>query len=483
MLYSERMDAVPQDAIKAGFFKEIRPHPGTSYALTNNPDSMGRRMVLDLATRRAAELLEVQILYLLAGTLCLLVVDPWAIVFGYLAVQISEIHGMTLARRIFKAAANPNDMLQSFVRPVLVYKYTAAVLVSVALGNGLFHADPDWQLGILAIWCMSTAYFVFPTVYCVRSLYGCILIHSGMMAGTVIALYWTTEERSFECLVADLGLCVFAAIMSSFIGRHLRADYVRRLDRERELARTIEELDRQNAEKTDFVGHLSHELRTPMNGLMGMAALLRQDLELPEQRHKLDIMLKSGATLVELLNNSLDLSKLEAGAVGLDTGSYALKPLLQDQVELYSATAEAKGIKITLEVMPGVPDLLLMDSLRVMQVIGNLVSNAVKFSETGKIEVVADYEQSLGSPLVIVTVKDQGIGIPSERIDAVFNAYSQAHSNVPRDYPGAGLGLAISSRLAKLMGGSLQVGSKVGEGSTFYFSFIAIEAPSILTHS
>jgi len=150
-------------------------------------------------------------------------------------------------------------------------------------------------------------------------------------------------------------------------------------------------------------------------------------------------------------------------------------------VELYSATAEAKGMEITLDVLPDVPDLLLMDSLRVMQVVGNLVSNAVKFSDSGKIEVVADYERSPGSPLVIVTVKDQGIGIPSERIDAVFNAYSQAHVDVPRDYPGAGLGLAIASRLAKLMGGSLQVGSKVGEGSTFYFSFIAVEAPSFLT--
>ncbi|MEM7060072.1 MAG: ATP-binding protein [Pseudomonadota bacterium] len=438
-------------------------------------------MILDLATRRADELLEVQVLYLLASIVALLVVEPWAILLGYMIVQLSEFYGLVVAKRIFEAAADPKCSLQNFANPVVIYEFTSAFAVSLALAIAFFYTVPSWQLGIIAIWCMALTYFVFPTVYCVRSLYGCIIINSSMMAAAIVTCFVMTDNLSSESLLADLGLCVFGAATAAFIGRQLRGDYVSGLDRERELTRTINELDRQNAEKMDFVGHLSHELRTPMNGLMGMAALLRQDLDRPEQREKLDVMLKSGATLVELLNNSLDLSKLEAGAVRMETGSCALQTLLEDQVQLYSATAEAKGLTITLDLSPDVPKLLLMDSLRIMQVVGNLVSNAVKFSNSGTIAVHAEYDRSISSPMVIITVKDQGVGIPAERIDTIFNAYSQAHSNVPREYPGAGLGLAISSRLAKLMGGTLKVGSKVGQGSTFYFSFVGIEAPSLET--
>lgn len=470
---------LPQNDAGVGFLRGYRPVPGTSYALTDDPASLQRRMILDLATRRAGELLEVQILYLLGTVVGLLVVNPWASLLGYLLIQVSEVFGMRTAKRIFAAAVDPKDDLQSHAAAVIRYKWGAAFTISTALMLAFFNMVPDLHLGLLAMWCLATTYFVLPTVYCMRSLYGCVLINTTMMAGAIIADYATMGSGTSEGLVAKLGLCIFSGVTAAFIGRQMRGDYLAGLDRERELARTIRELDRQNAEKTDFVGHLSHELRTPMNGLLGMAALLRNDLDSPELRQKVDVMLRSGATLVELLNNSLDLSKLEAGAVRLETGSFSLETLLQDQVELYSATAEAKDMKITLDLSPDVPKFLLMDSLRVMQVVGNLISNAVKFSNAGEILVRADYDRSSSTPLAIITVKDQGIGIPPERIDMVFNAYSQAHTNVPRDYPGAGLGLAISSRLASLMGGSLRVGSKLGEGSTFYFTFVAVETPSL----
>ena len=460
----------------ARMYDESRPPPRGYYALTNSAGSLDRRMLLDLATRRSLELVEVQILYFLAAVVALQAVDPWAIAVGYLLVQVSEVHAVQMVRRIFQSAFNPDDTLARFERSVLNYEYHSAISVSAALCIGMLFSHPDWQLGLIAIWCLATAYFVFPTMYNAKALYGCIMIHVTAMVATVLYCYLTMALVTATSLIANIGLCVFAGTTAAFMGRQLRSTYVAGLKREQQLACAVHDLDRENEAKTSFVGNLSHQIRTPLHGILGMAALMRRDASDPEERQRLDVMLRSGANLERLLSDSLDLARLEVGAMPIDSGAYSLRDLVQDQVTLYAAVAEQKGLRMTFMATQNVPDYLLLDSRRVIQCVGNLLSNAVKFSDDGEIKVILDYERDINAPTALVTVIDQGVGIPLERHRNIFRAYSQGDTPGRQPGPGVGLGLAVTNRLATLMGGTLNVKSVIGQGSTFCFRFIAIEA-------
>lgn len=456
--------------------KSFRPASGTSFDLNVDPASMQRRMVLDLATRRSDELMEVQVLYLVACIIGLHVTSPIAIAIGYIAIQLSELHGMLLIRKIFLAARNPSDTLQRFAGAVLRYELLSAMAISLALAIGMLFAIPDWKLGVVAMWCIAIVYFVFPTFYCVQSMYGVTIVQCGTMLITFVVDHMIADAGRMDLLFANVGVCVFSGASAAFIGRQLRAEYIRRLERERDLAGTVRDLNRQNALKTDFVGHLSHELRTPLNGIMGTAALLRQTAVTTDQRDKLDVMLKSGAKLVQVLNDSLDLSRLEANSVRLDISANSLRSLVEEQISLFQASAREKALTLECDMDPAMPDLLLIDSHRSMQVLGNLIANAIKFSEGGTIRVVASFETDDPIPQMRISVADHGIGIAPEALDLIFDPYEQADISTARQFPGAGLGLAIARRLAYLMGGDLTVQSSPGQGSVFVFTFVAMPA-------
>jgi signal transduction histidine kinase/ActR/RegA family two-component response regulator len=225
--------------------------------------------------------------------------------------------------------------------------------------------------------------------------------------------------------------------------------------------------------KDEFLAIMSHELRTPLNGVLGMAQALQQ-AELPEPHAgSVRAILDSGSTLMTLLNDVLDLAKIEAGRIEIAPSPSNLSECLESLVRLYEPQAAHAGVELRLEIAPGTPETLEFDPLRVRQAVANLVSNAVKFTPHGSVLVRADLSDAGGKSSVRIEVIDTGIGIDAETQSRLFEPFIQADAGVSRRYGGTGLGLAITRRLAQLMGGDATVTSEVGRGSTFTFSFEA----------
>lgn len=221
-----------------------------------------------------------------------------------------------------------------------------------------------------------------------------------------------------------------------------------------------------NRAKSAFLTTMSHEIRTPMNAVLGVASILAETDISQEQREWLDVMVDSGQSLMGLLNNILDLSKIESGAMGINPEEFDLRALGKSVHGLYAPTAAAKGVKAELEIaLEGTN--YIGDSVRIRQILSNLVGNATKFTEAGKIIVALHDRIESETRQLYVSVKDTGIGISAEAIERLFNVFSQADSSTTRRYGGTGLGLSISKLLCEQMGGEITVESRLGRGSTF----------------
>jgi signal transduction histidine kinase/ActR/RegA family two-component response regulator len=226
--------------------------------------------------------------------------------------------------------------------------------------------------------------------------------------------------------------------------------------------------------KSNFLASMSHEIRTPLNGVLGMAQSLVADGLLGDQREKVDIILESGRTLTALLNDVLDLSKIEAGKIEIACTDGELAVTLDRLRQLFLSKAVERGLNIDLEFAPGMPALLHYDPVRVRQCVGNLLSNAIKFTERGKVRVfVSSEEVEPDKWRISVAVKDTGIGMTQSVISRLFTTFTQADATISRRFGGSGLGLAITRQLARLMGGDVTVDSEPGVGSTFTLSFMA----------
>jgi len=282
-----------------------------------------------------------------------------------------------------------------------------------------------------------------------------------------IAFSFTLGGEGIQMALMMTGYTTFLVVQ----GRHLYRDYWKALRDRKLLEMAKKQAEAANEAKSSFLANISHELRTPMNGIIGMTELaLDTDLS-GEQRDLLDTARNSAESLLQLLNEVLDFSKIEARKLDIERLQFELHKVIRETTRLLDIQATQKGLELNYEIATDVPEEIVGDPARLRQVLVNLLGNAVKFTSAGRINLRVTLD-SIGAETVCLhfAVTDTGIGIEKEKLDIIFQPFSQADGSMTRRYGGTGLGLTISARLVGIMGGKIWVESEPGKGSTFHFT-------------
>ncbi len=299
---------------------------------------------------------------------------------------------------------------------------------------------------------------------------GSLLAEMSRVKFLVKPFSWTGRLRNGEEIRwVQIGSIPTLQANGDMIGNGTVVDVTERVRLEEELRQARLASDAANLAKSEFLSNMSHEIRTPLNGILGMTQILGLTSLDRDQQECLQTLRRSSQSLLSLINGVLDLSKIEAGQMHLEETDFFLRASLQEVMQTQVSLVGAKGLRLETEIPASVPDDIRGDSLRLRQILLNLLGNAIKFTEAGRIRIsVSACERKGKRALFLFRVSDSGIGIAPEAMERIFQPFSQADGSTTRLYGGTGLGLPISRRLAELMGGRLWAESAPGEGSTFF---------------
>ena len=383
-------------------------------------------------------------------------------VLGMRSTLIDITHRRLMTEALQKSAAHTRSILVTALDGVITFRPDGAVETANQAAERMFGYSEKEMLGKPA-----------------SQFFGGDMVHSGTSPSEMTVLRRGGERLPAEVSVSgfDAGGVIYrTAIFRDITERKRTHDKLERTalelrKRNGELDQALREARAATEMKARFLANMSHEIRTPMNGVVGMTELLLATEMTMEQREYATFVGQSADRLLHVLNDILDFSKIEAGKLELESIPFDLAREVEEAVSMFSLRAFEKNLELACLVRPGTPKFLRGDPGRLRQILSNLVSNAVKFTDKGEITVIAELqEQREGKALIRVAVRDTGIGIPPGAQARLFQSFEQGDASTTRKYGGTGLGLAISRQLTRLLGGDIYLSSEAGKGSMFWFT-------------